>query len=265
MKNPNESCGIWHGKNASAAITEDFSIFFLRLEPELIAAILKHSEYGTVGTVYGIGKKWNAHALYRMIDPDNDEIFCNDDNDEGLKLHANDKTELDEESGKLLYTAYDGKRFELTLAEKIDYDYFNRSIDNNTSISISEKMANWNTLCYFGCDKGVFSVHIDTVKYSTIFTFNEKEIFLYCRIGQNGYCEKGWAMLSTTCIRMNESRMLADNMLALQDYKPDENCFVKDGCAFPDDGGWYWSLKEITDDVIYLNGCGGDIYKIHKK
>ena len=40
--------------------------------------------------------------------------------------------------------------------------------------------------------------------------------------------------------------------------------FVEDGCSFPDDGGWYWSVKEVTNDVIYLNGCGGATYEIQK-
>ena len=263
MKNPNEICGIWHGENASAAITEDFSIVFLRLEPELIAAVLNHSEHGTTGTVYGIGKNHDAHAIYRIVNPSSGKICCNDENEEGLKAHGNDKAELDGESGRLIYTAYNGNRFELTLAEKLDSGYFVKD-KNDASLSTAEKMAKWNILSCFEYGDDFYSVHIDTLKYSAFFGFNEKDNFLYCRIGQNAYCEKGWAMLSTTCIRMNESRMLKDNLLALKDYIPDESCFVKDGCSFPDDGGWYWSLKEVTNDVIYLNGCGGDTYEIHR-
>ena len=263
MKNPNELCGVWHGKDASAAITKDFSIFFLRLEPKLIAAVLRHSDYGTVGTVYGIGKDWNANSIYRIIDPDSGKICCYDENNERLRLHENDKAELDSESGNLIYTAYNGSRFELTLAERLYPGYFVKD-KNCAHLSTAEKMAKWNILSCFEYEDGFYSVHIDTLKYSAFFGFNEKENFLYCRMGQNAYCEKGWAMLSTTCIRMNESRMSEDNLLALKDYKPNEDFFVKDGCSFPDDGGWYWSVKEVTDDVIYLNGCGGDIYEIHK-
>lgn len=263
MKNPDELCGVWHGKDASAAITKDFSILFLRLEPELIAAVLRHSDYGTVGTVYGIGKDRNANSIYRIIDPDSGKICCNDENNERLRLHENDKAELDSESGNLIYTAYNGSRFELTLAERLYPGYFVKD-KNCTHRSTAEKMAKWNILSCFEYEDGFYSVHIDTLKYSAFFGFNEKENFLYCRMGQNAYCEKGWAMLSTTCIRMNESRMSEDNLLALKDYKPNEDFFVKDGCSFPDDGGWYWSVREVTDDVIYLNGCGGDIYEIHK-
>ena len=75
-------------------------------------------------------------------------------------------------------------------------------------------------------------------------------VFLICR---RGYCEKGWAMRSTTCIRHMECRMIEDNLQTLQEYKPMEECFVADGCAFPSDGGWYWrqyrnssSFREIS-------------------
>ena len=125
-------------------------------------------------------------------------------------------------------------------------------------------MAKWNILSCFYYEDGFYNVHIDAVKNAAYFGFDEKEKFLYCRIGKNAYCEKGWAMLSTTCIRMNESRMLEDNLLALEDYKLNEDFFVEDGCSFPDDGGWYWSVKEVTNDVIYLNGCGGATYEIQK-
>ncbi len=51
---------------------------------------------------------------------------------------------------------------------------------------------------------------------------------------------------------------------ALLPYRPDEACFVTDGCAFPDDGGWYWSVREADEDRISLNGCGGDTYCIYR-
>ncbi len=101
--------------------------------------------------------------------------------------------------------------------------------------------------------------------YSVIFSIDIPRQFIYCRVGQNAYCEKGWAMKSTTCIRKNECRMIANNLDTLKDYIPDENCFVAGSCAFPADGGWYWSLKSIDSNVICLNGCSGEVYEIRKK
>ena len=59
--------------------------------------------------------------------------------------------------------------------------------------------------------------------------------------------------------------MIENNLSSINEYRPTEDYFVPDACSFPDDGGWYWSVREVTDDVIYLNGCGEVIYEIHRK
>lgn len=253
--------GIWHGKNASAAVVDEFSIVFLRLEKKVIAAVLRDFEYGTVDVVYGLGEKNDAKAVYRFVDPISGEIHCNDKDDERLLLHRSDTMEC--EDGKLIYTMYDGKRFELLSAEKLDEGYFEHK-DDGSAVSAAEKMAKWNVNLFFSVCDGRFSAGIDTLKYSFYFSLDESRNFLYCRAGQNGYCDKGWAMLSTTCIRMNECRMIEDNLKALEEYKPNEDWFVVDGCSFPEDGGWYWSLREMTDTAAYLNGCGDATYTIEK-
>lgn len=253
--------GIWHGENASAAVVDEFSIVFLRLEKKVIAAVLKDLKYGTVDVVYGIGENFDAKAVYRFVDPLSEEIHCNDKDDERLLHHSEDTMEC--EGGKLIYTMYDGKRFELSCAEILDEEYFEHK-DDDSAVSAAEKMAKWNVNRFFSVYDGRFNAEINTLKYSFCFNMDESKDFLYCRAGQNGYCEKGWAMLSTTCIRMNECRMIEGNLKALEDYKPNEEWFVVDGCAFPEDGGWYWSLREMTDRLAYLNGCGDITYVIEK-
>lgn len=253
--------GIWHGENASAAVVDEFSIVFLRLEKRVIAAVLNDLKYGTVDVVYGIGENFDAKAVYRFVDPFSKEIHCNSKDDERLLRHSDDTMEyLD---GKLIYTIYDGKRFELSCAERLDEGYFEHK-DDDRAVSAAEKMAKWNVNRFFSVCDGRFSAGIDTLKYSFNFNLDESRDFLYCRAGQNGYCEKGWAMLSTVCIRMNECRMMEDNLKALEDYKPNKSWFEVDGCTFPEDGGWYWSLKEINDTAAYLNGCGDATYIIEK-
>ena len=253
--------GIWHGENASAAVVDDFSIVFLRLEKKVIAAVLKDLKYGTVDVVYGIGENFDAKAMYRFVDPLSKEIHCNDEDDERLLHHSADTMKY--ENGKLIYTMYDGKRFKLSCAEILDEGYFKHENDDS-AVSAAEKMAKWNVNCFFSVCDGRFSAGIDTLKYSFNFNLDESRDFLYCRAGQNGYCEKGWAMRSTACIRMNECRMIDDNLNALEEYNPNEDWFVADGCSFPEDGGWYWSLREMTDTAAYLNGCGDATYVIEK-
>ena len=129
--------GIWHGENASAAVTDELSIVFLRLEKKVIAAVLKDLEYETVNVVYGLGENFDAKAVYRFVDPTSKEVHCNDKDDERLLRHSEDRMECDD--GKLIYTMYDGKRFELLCAERLGEGYFEHK-DDESAVSNAEKI-----------------------------------------------------------------------------------------------------------------------------
>jgi len=255
--------GIWIGENATVAIVDDYRISFLRLKKDLIVSILHHNDFDTVGVVYGYGVDWDAHAVVAAINPQSKSFFNSDDEAKDyITNHSLDKIECD--NNKLTYVMYDGTRFNLNLAEKIDMTMFEKKNEIDNTLSLAEKMALWEIGKCFECMDGYFNVRIDTKQYSILFSFSLKDNWVYCRVGQNGYCEKGRAMLSTICIRQNETRMIENNLLSIDEYKPKEDCFVVDECSFPDDGGWYWSVKEVTDDVIYLNGCGDATYEIRR-
>lgn len=258
--------GIWCGKDATVTIVEDFSISFLRIRKDRIASILKHRQYGTVGVVYGVGTGFDARAVYGIRHPESGKLsYSEADGKEYLEKHAGDSYSV-EEDGSMTYRMYDGIEFPLVLAEEIHMEDFDRKTPVDSGLTVAQRMSLWNVKQWFGYDDGQFNVCVDTQRYSIYFNVSlGDELFIYCRVGQNGYCEKGWAMLSTTCIRQMECRMIEDNLQTLREYRPMEECFVADGCAFPSDGGWYWSLKEVTEDVIYLHGCGGVTYEIHRK
>jgi hypothetical protein len=257
--------GIWIGENATIAIINDYRISFLRIKKDLIISVLNHNAFGTVGVTYGFGIDFDAYAYASTKNPDSGVILNNsDDSQTYIKNHSIDKIEFDDNNTSIIYTMFDGTRFNLILSEKIDMNDFERTNDINNGLSNAQKMALWEVGKCFEYADGYFNVMIDTQKYSILFSLSITDKWIYCRVGQNGYCEKGRAMLSTICIRHNEVRMIENNLLSINEYKPVEDCFVVDGCAFPPDGGWYWSLKEITDDVIYLHGCGGEIYEIHR-
>jgi len=258
--------GIWIGENATIAIIDEYRISFLRIKKDLIVSVLYHNVFGTVGVVYGYGINFDAHAVIASINPDSKAIFNNSEEAKDyIQNHSKDKIVYDKSNKSLTYVMYDGQKFGLKLAEKINMSDFEKVNKVDNSLSVSEKMALWGVGKYFEYIDGYFNVGIDTQRYSILFSFSIKDGWTYCRVGQNGYCEKGRAMLSTVCIRSKETRMLEDNLSSINEYKPVEDCFIIDGCAFPPDGGWYWSLKEATDDIIYLNGCGGQTYEIHRK
>ena len=258
--------GIWIGENATVAIIDEYRISFLRIEKDLIASILHHNTHGTVGVVYGLGTDFNARSFVSAINPTTRAVFQNSNEAKNyVQNHTADKIDYNAVNNKLVYKMYNGKLFELVLSEKINMTDFDKINEIDNTLSIKDRMALWGVGKYFEYMDGYFNVGIDTQKYSILFSFSISEKWVYCRVGQNGYCEKGRAMLSTVCIRQNETRMIENNLLSINDYKPIEECFIVDGCSFPDDGGWYWSVKEVTDDIIYLNGCGDATYEIHRK
>ncbi len=259
-----EKNGIWCGENATVAAIDEYSMAFLRIKEDLIASVVRHEVYGTVGVVYGKGVNFDATAIYCLKNPGTSDLSYNEkQGKDNLKNHENDSFSIND-NGIMIYTMYDGTIFELELAEKIhmaDFDVEN-PVDN--SLTIAKRMALWGVNRFFNYGDGYLVVGIDTQKYSIFYNVSIADSMIYCRVGQNGYCEKGRAMLSSTCIRLGECRMLKNNLDTLKEYKPVEDYFVTDGCAFPADGGWYWSVKQVTDDVIYLYGCGGDIYEIRR-
>ncbi|MGN1345584.1 MAG: RNA polymerase sigma factor [Eubacteriales bacterium] len=236
--------GIWIGENATVAITDELRMAYLRMADGRIASVLAHRDLGVVGVVYGQNEPYNT---YSRVSPQKD--------------HEGDTAVLDGDT--LVYTMYDGQVFRLALAESMDVQMFDRHYEAGEDRTVAEKMAKWNVGQRFAYGEKNTLAMIDTEKYSILYDVGED--YIYCRVGQNGYCDKGWAMRSPICLRANECRMLRDNRDSMSDYHPMEECFRPDSCAFPPDGGWYWSVKEVTDDVIYLNGCGGAIYEIHRK
>ena len=252
--------GIWHGKDATVAVTAGFSISFLRLADDNIACVLRvYDRIAAVVYGYGIGHK--ATSDFYFITPDGKEFSKTPDSKVIFDDHSDDIFDVVGE--KMIYRTFDGKEFELELAEGFDpATYFTRKQPAIGECSIAEAMAKWNVYEQNWFKESDVGFGIHTEQHSIYFHVDANSGTIYCRVGKNGYCEKGWAMLSTTCVRANECRMISDNRDAKKPYHPDENCFVENGCAFPRDGGWYWSLKKVTEDVIYLNGCGDVTYEI---
>lgn len=257
--------GIWCGRDAAVVAVKDYSIVFLRIKNDVIASILRHSSYGIVGVVYGMGINFEAKAVYCEKHPESGELFYNEEaGQEYLEKHSQDSFAVAQD-GTMVYRMYEGTEFGLVLAEEIFMEDFNRKVSVDPDMPVARRMELWNIMQSLEYGDGYVNALINTRKYSINYCFSMQDQYVYCRVGQNGYCEKGWAMLSVICIRQDECRMIEDNLRAIQEYKPMEDCFLENSCSFPEDGGWYWSLKAVTDDVIYLNGCGDATYEIHRK
>lgn len=258
--------GHWIGANAAITITPEFTAAFLRIKQDKIVSVLHHRQHGLCVVVCGHGEGWGTKAVWCGLNlADGSRFYPMDDQAEALSLwarHEGDEVSL--ENGMLTYVS-GGTTFSAHLAEAINPQMFHERHPADPALPVEERMRRWNVFCYFESGPDRFHAGIGTHLYAINFDLNPSGNFIYCRVGQNGYCRKGWAMRSTVCLRMQECRMLADHLQALAPYQPVEDCFVENGCAFPPDGGWYWSLREATDDYITLNGCGGDIYRITRK
>ena len=260
----NNLFGIWLGKNAIVAMVDDLRLSYLRIKDDLLVSICWLNG-NVLGVVYGHGVNFDAYADMVIKNPNGTFLSNKEEAQKLIINHSDDKVEYNNSTNELIYKMYDGTEHTLVLAEKIEIEDLCSKNPIDSNMSLVEKMALWNRKIFFYHGDNFLRVGIDTKCYSVLFNSEPENNKAYCRVGQNGYCDKGWAMRSTFCVRNNETRMIEDNLSSLSEYKPIIDCFVPDSCAFPSDGGWYWSIKEVTDNIIYFNGCGGATYEIQRK
>lgn len=253
---------VYCGKDAAFAEYYFLSILFLRIKDDNIISILKHAHFGIVGIVSGRGKNFDAHTDYCFVNPETGMKYCTRlEFSNELEKHKKD-TVCTNEGHELIYNTYNGSVYRLQIAEESEADEIRMTDKKIQKMSLADKMRLWNCGVEFGSSDHFVSANMNTEKYSAIFNIDLSNHSIYCRFGAHGYCDKGYAMLSTICIRHDECRMIPDNTEALKGYVPDEKYFVENSCAFPPDGSWYWSVRHVDESTVYLNGCGGEIYKI---
>lgn len=259
--------GVYHGKDATIAVTRDFCVAFLRLTGDHILSVLHIPGQGAAAVVDGHGVGWkNARSGWCYFTQEH--YYCNAATE---KEAAELRGLLDERNGDALsldgtvltYRMADAVSFECRLSETICMDDFETPIAADAYTDVTERMRAWNRGCFCIIEPKKVHVFLAMKHNNFIFLISDPDS-VYCRAGQNGYCSRGWAMRSSTCLRANECRMLEDNLEALDPYQPMKEAFVENSCAFPSDGGWYWSIREANDDVIRFNGCSGDIYTIFR-
>ncbi len=257
--------GFYMGKDSALVISPEFTAAFLRLnEGHIVTALIKDGRIA--GLVSGCRDGRNMHVCSMLHAADVRIVRPAEAPDALNNLEqAFSECPLSFTEGSAVCTFAD-QNFSLALGAPIDLDAIRRPQPVNDSLSVSEKMRAWNVNCWYIVGQDGDSVHVNLSdgRFDCHWEMSVPQNVIYCRLGINGYCEKGWAMKPTIVLRAHACGMLPDHRDALLPYHPIEACFVVDGCAFPDDGGWYWSVKEVSDDMITLNGCGGDTYTIYR-
>ncbi len=257
--------GIYIGQDSALILVPEFTAVFLRLtEAHIVTALMKDGHVAAVVSGHREGRERHVFAMMntadqRFIRPANalDELTA-------LKRDFAVCTVSFTEEGAMCTLS--GQAFPLTLGDPINPDSLLRPQPFDERLSLADRMRAWNVNSwYIPGEKGdTITCNIGNGHYDCHWQIILPENFIYCRLGVSGYCEKGWAMLPTVQLRAHACGMLPDHRDALLPYQPDETCFIPDGCAFPEDGGWYWSVRDVTEDRITLNGCGGDTYYIHR-
>jgi hypothetical protein len=266
-------CGVWLGKDAVFASVGEISIAIMRFDNEKIVNLLWQVEKGICGVVYGYKSKYKQESfgviklLYEA-----DKYFGHKCNSYTLSNHSADTWHFDDEGKTLTYEMFNGNKYEMWLAEAVNFSDFIKKHKVDSSLSVAERMRTWNTGAELGYNNCSLWANIATPKYEICFNFGQKsssEVDIYCRLGLNAFTEKGRAMLPVACTRSGGGDMF-DNLDQLPDFIPDTQYFPENSCSVdaglqPSDGAWYWSVKEINDDYITLYGCGGDTYKIARR
>ncbi len=257
--------GFYIGRDGALVIAPEFTAVFLRLtESHIVTALVKDGRVAALVSGHRDGRERRVYALLqagqeRFVRPAEalDELNA-------LERDFTACTVAFTEDGAVCTLA--GQAFPFTLGDPIDPEGLMRPQPFDASLSLSERMRAWNVHSWYIAGEKGDSVHcnVGNGRYDCHWQITLPENFIYCRLGVSGYCEKGWAMLPTIQLRAHACGMLPDHRDALLPYRPDEDCFVPDGCAFPEDGGWYWSVRDATEDRITLNGCGGDTYCIYR-
>ena len=274
--------GVWIGKDSTVAIVDDFRIAFLRLKEDLIISVLYKEGHGVVSVVYGHGKDLMNDFKYSAIVFKNSEgkyISNNKEADTFIENHSKDTIRFDEVNNRLVYVTFDNREFDSELSEKITMDDLTKEHEADNSLTVAERLALWFKYVHFSLNEVTLTAMIDTSKYSIFYyvSFDDKEAYanvpidsdvvIYCRVGQVGISNKGLAMLPSIQIRDHRVGMVKDNLASINDFIPNDDMFIVDRCVtnLSDGQVWYWTVKEVTDDVIFLHGCEGNTYEICRK
>lgn len=106
-------------------------------------------------------------------------------------------------------------------------------------------------------------LEINTKEHMYIFAISGLDD-IYCRAARYATSDKGVVFDQNIRVRVDKNTWsvfsVKDNTIAAKKRNVDEKLFSPKMCVFAD-SGIYWSVKSVSDSLIELNGCGGEIYR----
>ena len=245
--------GVWANKDCELLRTDKFVLFFERSENEISATLQQIEKSDNKIKCKLIGKVIFKDSVvsYKYFNPNIDSLI--DENTIGI---VKDNGQIEIKSKKTQT---------LDLIEKI------KVVDSYDMLKVNEKniglcLEQWILGTTMEVDKKNNSITFEagTNKHNYCFVLNDG--FIYCRASRrrsniNGTLgSQNIRLMANT--REQTKYMKEDNLkFSSSVLKVNDKKFNKEKC-YSDEDGNYWTIKSFVKDTIYLNGCGGDIYKI---
>ncbi|HEX9917087.1 MAG TPA: hypothetical protein VGB16_05055 [candidate division Zixibacteria bacterium] len=281
--------GVWVNKDRELVITDKFLIDFGIDANGGIWAKLSLLEYknssltiDTRGVVYAHGKDKVMKVCLKDIFGKSDSLVFNTNKEMesfirkemfNMKRIDNKEIVLNSSSEKMIATK-DGS-FEIfkndsLLDSLFRIEHFDISEDYMPTKKLSEStikdcLVNWTLRSeVIKNSKGNnVGLEINTREHMYIFYVLNLDT-VYCRAARYATSNKGVVFdqnIRASLIGGEWSVFSAkDNTIAAEKKSVDESLFNAEACAFTK-SGIYWSIRSATDDLIELNGCGGETYK----
>ena len=295
MKNSNikHLFGVWTNKDSELVITEKMMLFYLYKGTEYISALItyelnenrfnlftkavscfnKSTEKAICKYFNNTEKKWKeigdkynfpAQTYKKSFLLNETKAYLKISNDDDFFLKLNKKNNI------LTFHSSFTNNQNLEQIEKIEMDDFNIGT-KATKETVGQCLAEWSIGSVFNEDdkKHTFAAQINTNKHSYIFSLNKLEgnQILYCRAARIRSNNYGSVFAQNIRLMKNSNEFSANMVLnnletSKQSIVIKNHLFNPKSCVFVDGGNEiYWSLKDFSEDIIILNGCGDEEYK----
>lgn len=178
------------------------------------------------------------------------------------ELHNISLVSVEQRDDSYIFTMYDGRAYSSVRHENYTDGDVLPNITSATDENIASCLQTWHLgLRERQINDMVVGVEINTLKHMYIFDITDN--FIYCRAARYATCNKG--IVFSQNFRQNfhdfvgQSFAMKNNKKALEDVTVDKELFNPIQCVFSQND-IYWSVLKVEEDVIYLNGCGGETY-----
>lgn len=289
----NQFYGVWSNENVELVITEKIILLFFIDGKEQISVLKTYDlaenrmDVFTKSVAYFNKSSKKANCKYyiqsdkewkewgdknNFSSPIFNKSFLLSETKINIKIANNEETFLSLNKDTQVLSIHSDliQNQNLKKIEKIEIVNFKIST-KATKETVGKCLVEWSLGATYEEDdiNQTFSAEINTNKHSYTFTLNKwKDMqLLYCRGARIRTNNNGSVFAQNIRMMKNDNEFTANFPLnnfeiSNQEIIINNDLFSPTSCVFIDGGNEiYWSLKSLSDDLIILNGCGGEEYK----